>query len=232
VPAGVGWNVRLHNAIPLARGLGSSAAVTVAGLVAANALAGEPLDDARLLELAIGLEGHADNAAAAIHGGFVTVVSDDRHATVARFDPPPRLRCVFFVPTLELATAHMRQALPAEVPFRDAVFNVGRAALAVAAFAGGRLDLLRVATEDRLHQGYRTSAYPALPSLLEAALGAGALGAALSGSGSSVVAFSDSPATSDAVARALAAAAEAADLAGSVQTLAPRNAGAVVVEAD
>jgi homoserine kinase len=232
LPTGVGWSVRMDNAIPLARGLGSSAAATVAGLVAANALAGEPLDDHRLLELAMTLEGHADNAAAAIFGGFTVVVTGDGSPLVARFDPPPRLRCVVFVPTLELATTRMRQVLPAQVPYRDAVFNVGRAALAVAAFASGRPDYLRQATEDRLHQGYRTAVYPALPSLLEAATGAGALGAALSGSGSTVVAFTDSSEMSDAVAAAFVRAAAAADLEGTVQTLHPRAAGAVVVEAD
>jgi len=222
----------MHNAIPLARGLGSSAAATVAGLVAANALAGETLDEHRLLELALQLEGHPDNAAAAIFGGFVVVVPGDGPPTVARFDAPPRLRCVFFVPTLELSTAQMRQALPAQVPYRDAVFNLGRAALTVAAFAAARSDYLRVATEDRLHQGYRTGAYPALPALLDAATEAGALGAALSGSGSSVVAFTDSTEASDAVADALAKAAESAGLEGSVQVLHPRSAGAVVVESD
>jgi homoserine kinase len=230
VPSDVGWSVRMHNGIPLARGLGSSAAVTVAGLVAANALAGDALDEHRLLELAVTLEGHADNAAAAIFGGFVAVVPGEP-PVVARFDPPPRLRCVFFIPTVELATSRMRQALPAQVPYRDAVYNVGRAALTVAAFAAARPDWLRTGMDDRLHQGYRSTVYPALPGLLDAARAAGALGAALSGSGSSVVAFTDSSEMSDAVADALAKAGESAGLEGSVQVLHPRTAGAVIVEA-
>ena len=232
VPADVGWTVRMKNAIPLLRGLGSSAAATVAGLVAANALAGDPLDERRLLELAIQLEGHPDNVAAALLGGFVVVVSDDGRAEAVRFDPPLRLRCVFFVPALELSTTRMRQVLPAEVSHRDAAFNLGRAALTVAAFASGRLDLLRLATEDRLHQPYRGEVFPALPALIEAAVGAGAHGACLSGAGSSVVAFTDSPEASGAVERAFVEAARAAGLEGVVQTLAPRRAGTVVVEAD
>jgi homoserine kinase len=232
VPADVGWTVTMHNAIPLLRGLGSSAAATVAGLVAANALTGDELDERKVLDLAIQLEGHPDNVAAALLGGFVVVVTDDGHAEAVRFDPAARLRCVFFVPDLELATAHMRQALPAEVPHRDAVFNVGRAALAVAAFAGGRSELLRLATQDRLHQSYRSAVFPALPTLIEAALGAGALGACLSGAGSSVVAFTDTPEGSAAVEAAFVTAARDADLAGSIQTLAPRRAGAVVLEAE
>ncbi len=232
VPRGVGWGVRMKNAIPLLRGLGSSAAATVAGLVAANALAGDPLEQRKLLELAIQLEGHPDNVAAALLGGFVVVVSEDGRVEAVRFDPPLRLRCVFFIPALELSTARMRQVLPAEVPHRDAAFNLGRAALAVAAFAGGRLDLLRLATEDRLHQPYRSQVFPALPMLIEAAVGAGAHGACLSGAGSSVVAFTDSPDASGAVEKAFVAAARAAALEGIVQTLAPRRAGTVVIEAE
>jgi homoserine kinase len=232
VPADVGWTISMENAIPLLRGLGSSAAATVAGLVAANALAGDALDERKLLDLAIQLEGHPDNVAAALLGGFVVVVSEDGHSEAARFDPATRLRCVFFVPDLELATTQMRQALPAEVSHRDAVFNVGRAALGVAAFASGRSELLRLATQDRLHQPYRSAVYPALPTLLDAALGAGALGACLSGAGSSVVAFVDTPEGSASVEAALAAAAREADLSGSVRTLAPRRAGTVVIEAE
>jgi homoserine kinase len=232
VPADVGWTIRMDNAIPLLRGLGSSAAATVAGLVAANELADDALDERKLLDLAIQLEGHPDNVAAALLGGFVVVVSDEGHSEAVRFDPAARLRCVLFVPDLELATTQMRQALPAEVPHRDAVFNVGRAALAVAAFASGRSELLRLATQDRLHQPYRSAVFPALPTLIEAALGAGALGACLSGAGSSVVAFVDTPEGAAAVEAAFAAAALAADLAGSIRTLAPRRAGAVVIEAN
>ena len=231
VPEGVGWTIRMKNDIPLLRGLGSSAAATVAGLVAANALAGDRLDERKLLDLAIQLEGHPDNVAAAMLGGFVVVVAEDRHAEAVRFDPAARLRCVFFVPELELSTARMRQVLPAEVPHRDAVFNLGRAALAVAAFASGRSELLRLATEDRLHQPYRTEVFPALPPLIAAANEAGALGACLSGAGSSVVAFVDSADAAEAVETALESAARTAGLRGTIQTLAPRRAGAVVVEA-
>jgi homoserine kinase len=149
-----------------------------------------------------------------------------------RFDPPFRLRCVFFVPALELSTARMRQVLPARVPHGDAVFNVGRASLVVAALAAGRVDALRLATEDRLHQPYRSEAYPALPALVGAAVEAGALGAALSGAGSSVVAFVDAPEHAARVEAALADAAGREGLEGTVRTLAPRRAGTVVVEID
>jgi homoserine kinase len=231
-PTDVGWRIRMRNEIPLRRGLGSSAAATVAGLVAANALAGDRLDERRLLELAIGLEGHPDNVAAALLGGFVVVVTQDGHPVTLRLDPPQRLRCVFFVPTRELETTRMRLALPAEVRHRDAVFNLGRAALTVGAMASGRLDLLRVATEDRLHQPYRSGVYAELPGLIEAALAAGAHGACLSGAGSSIVAFTDSPEASTAVSEAFVQAAGRAGLEGTVEVLVPRTAGTVVVEAE
>jgi homoserine kinase len=124
----------------------------------------------------------------------------------------------------------MRAALPAEVPRLDAVFNVGRAALSVAAIASGHYEYLRASTEDRLHQPYQSKPYPEFPELIRAALDAGAIGACLSGSGSTVIAFSDHPQALDAVAAAFVATADRLDLPGSARVLAPRNAGAIVVE--
>jgi homoserine kinase len=231
LPAGLGWRVRMRNEIPLARGLGSSAAATVGGLVAADAFAGGRLNERRMLTLAVELEGHPDNVAAALLGGFaVTAMVEGRPETM-RFDAPRDLRAVVFVPDLRLSTAAMRAVLPATVPHRDATFNVGRVALGVAGMASGRTDMLRILTEDRLHEPYRTEVYPALPALIAAARNAGALGACLSGSGSSVIAFGDSVHGLAAVESALLAAAADADLTGSVRIVMPRNAGAVAVEA-
>ena len=129
LPAGLGWRVRMRNEIPLARGLGSSAAATVGGLVAADAFAGGRLNERRMLTLAVELEGHPDNVAAALLGGFaVTAMVEGRPETM-RFDAPRDLRAVIFVPDLRLSTAAMRAVLPATVPHRDATFNVGRVAL-------------------------------------------------------------------------------------------------------
>lgn len=214
-------DIVMTNEIPLARGLGSSASATVAGLMAAEALAGVDLGRGELLRLATEIEGHADNAAAALFGGFVIVAG----GRVVRFDPPPSLRCVLFVPERELATSDMRSALPAQVPHADATHNAGAVALLVAAFATGDIALLSAMNGDRLHEPYRRRVFPELPSLKAAALEAGALGAALSGAGSSVLALAE-PDTAEAVASALEVAAGRVGLAGSARTTAPAAHGA------
>ncbi|MGI8703580.1 MAG: homoserine kinase [Candidatus Limnocylindrales bacterium] len=231
VPEKVGWRIAMVNAIPLARGLGSSAAATVAGLLAADALTGGKLDRRRMLGLAAEMEGHPDNAAAALLGGFVVVALLGGQAEAIRFDPPRDLRAVLFVPEQPLATSAMRAALPHEVPHRDAVFNVGRVAIGVAAIATGRFDLLKFATEDRLHEPYRAAVYPALPRLVQAARDAGAMGACLSGSGSTVIAFGDTVRLLTRIEGAFVAAAAELDVPGTVQIATPRSAGAAVVQA-
>ena len=229
LPDGVGWRVAMRNRIPLARGLGSSAAATVAGIVAGDILAGEGLTQRRMLELATGIEGHPDNAAAALLGGFVVSAAVDGTVEAVRFDVPRDLRCVVFVPDLRLSTEVMRAALPETVPLADAVANLGRVALGVARLAGRHSDVLRLLTVDRLHEPYRATPYPQLPQLVAAARGAGALGACLSGAGSSVIAFTD---RLDGIARieaAFSAAAADTDLTGRVAVVKPRNGGAKVV---
>jgi homoserine kinase len=215
-------DIVMTNEIPLGRGLGSSAAATVAGLMAAEALAGIELGRGELLRLAAEIEGHADNAAAALFGGFV-IVADGR---VVRFDPPALLRCVLFVPVRELATNDMRAALPAEVAHADATHNAGAVALLVAAFATGDLALFSAMNDDRLHEPYRSHVFPELPSLKKAALEAGALGAALSGAGSSVLALVDAD-TTEVVASALQVAAARLGLAGSARVASPAAQGAI-----
>lgn len=225
-----GYRVTMHNRIPLSRGLGSSASATVAGLLAADALVGGGLSSDALLSLACRAEGHADNAAAALLGGFVVVSHAGGDAQAVRFEPPPALRAVLFIPDRPLSTSAMRAALPASVPFEDAVHNVGASSLAVAAFASGRLDLLLAATDDRLHEPYRAAVYPELPVLVSTARRAGALGACMSGAGSSVIAFADTADLATSVAAALEAAALGAGLAGRSLVVAPRAQGAIVVD--
>lgn len=218
--------IDMENGIPLARGLGSSAAASVAGLKAAEALAGENIEASRLLELATEIEGHPDNVSAAILGGFVVVGREP-----ARFDPPASLFAALFIPETPLRTATMRAALPESVLHADATHNVGRTAMIVAALASGtRLDLLDAMSDDRLHEPYRVAHFPQLPDLVRAAREAGALGAALSGAGSTVIALADGDAAAKRAADAMAGAAAGLDLPGRAQVVRPSTAAAHVAE--
>ena len=217
--------ITMANEIPLGRGLGSSAAATVAGLLAAAALVGAQFNDDDLLDMANAIEGHPDNAAAAVLGGFVVVAG----GRAARIEPPAGLRCVLFVPERELATVDMRAVLPATVTLDDAVVNAAGVGAVVAAFATGNLALLRHMSDDRLHEPYRASVYPELPALKAAAIEAGAYGCALSGAGSSVLALTDES-RAQSVAVALDEAAGRVALAGTVRMLSPALAGARLTE--
>jgi homoserine kinase len=229
LPEGVGWRIGMRNQIPLSRGLGSSAAATVGGILAGNALAGEPLSNPEVLGLATQIEEHPDNAAAVLLGGFVVSASTADGVEAIRFDAPRELRAVLFVPELRLSTRDMRQALPATVPLADAVANLAAVAVGVAGLSTGRHELLGRLTVDRLHEPYRAVVYPQLPGMVAAAREAGALGACLSGAGSTIIAFVDTVPGATAVASALDDAAGRLDLPGTSRTVDLRNAGARVV---
>ena len=229
LPDNASWRIEMVNRIPLARGLGSSAAATVGGLLAANALLGEALSTGDLLRLATVIEGHPDNAAAVLLGGFVASAVIGEGVEAIRFDVPRGIRAVIFVPDLRLSTAEMRRVLPSKVPREDAVANLGRVAIGVAGMATGRRDILRILTEDRLHEPYRAAAYPQLPRMVADARAAGALGACLSGAGSSIVAFTDKVSGVARIESAYRAAAADTDLPGRVEVVAPRNAPAKVI---
>lgn len=229
LPAGVGWRIQMRNQIPLSRGLGSSAAATVGGVVAANALLGGTLDTSAQLRIATSVEGHPDNAAAALLGGFVVAAGDATDVEAIRFDAPRDLRAVLFIPELRLSTTDMRRALPTSIPLADAVANLGAVAMGVAGMAAGRTDLLRWLTVDRIHEPYRAAVYPQLPRLVQAARDAGALGACLSGAGSTILAFADSMADITRIEAAFAAVAADTDLPGRIAVVEPRNHGARVV---
>lgn len=229
LPDGVGWRIAMHNEIPLARGLGSSAAATVAGVLAGNALMGGLLDDDTLLGIATEIEGHPDNAAAVMLGGVVVSTASDDRVDAVRFDVPRDLRAVLFIPDLELSTERMRDVLPTKVPLEDAVANLGAVAVGVAGLASGRWDLLRRLTVDQLHEPYRATVYPELPRFVAAARDAGALGACLSGAGSTIIAFTDSMAGITRVEAAFGAVAADTDLTGRIAVVEPRNTGARVI---
>jgi len=195
------FRLRQHNRIPLARGLGSSAAAIVGGAVAANALLGGPLDPQTLLDLTTEIEGHPDNVAPALLGGLVVCARASAGVRWVRL-APASMRIIVAVPDYPVSTEEARRLLPAQVPFEDAVFNVSRTALLVAALTGGRADLLAEATEDRLHQPYRERLIPGLRKVFAAARQAGAYGVALSGSGPTVLAFGDAQEIGEAMADA------------------------------
>ncbi|MEA2324332.1 MAG: homoserine kinase [Solirubrobacteraceae bacterium] len=174
------FTFRIRSTIPLSGGLGSSAAAYVAGLAAADHLFGREAD---LLPLADELEGHPDNAAAALLGGFV--VCADGGAT--RFDPPEGLEAVVVVPHTPVRTKQARAALPPEVPMADAVFNTAHGALLMLGLARGDWDLVAAGLADRLHQPRREHLYPRSMELVRRAPSLGALGATISGAGPTVL---------------------------------------------
>jgi homoserine kinase len=228
---GLGWTVEMINTIPLARGLGSSAAATVAGVLAARALLDLPQSADAVVRVAAKIEGHPDNVSPATLGGFTATFASETDARAFRFDAPDSLRVVLFVPVLRLATASMREVLPTDVPRADAVANLARVAAGVAGIASGDWTVLRFLTEDRLHEPYRAAAYPQLPALVAAARSAGAIGACLAGAGSSIAAFAIGADAEqlDAIGDAMVRVATAADLPGWVRILAPSNVGARVI---
>ncbi len=182
-------SISLENAIPVSRGLGSSSTAIVGGLVGANALLAEPLDREALLRLAVEIEGHPDNVAPALMGGFQVTSLTEHDLEHLRIPAPTGLRAVVCIPEHSVSTEAARSILPTSYSREDAVFNVGRVALLVAALLTGETGKLRAAMEDRLHQPYRAALIPGFEAALRGALDAGAAGACLSGSGSTMLAL-------------------------------------------
>jgi homoserine kinase len=178
---------RLRSEIPLARGLGSSAAAIVAGLFAADHLYELGLSKQEMLVRATDFEGHPDNVAASIYGGFVICGADpEGHPSAARFDPPAGLEGVAVVPPEEVSTKLARAAIPEEVPVEDAIANVSAASRLVLGLQQADLDLIADGLADRLHQDYREGLFPRSMEIVHEARDLGALGATISGAGPTV----------------------------------------------
>jgi homoserine kinase len=219
--------VRCVNRIPPARGLGSSAAAWVGGLLAGNALLDSPFDRAALLRLAARAEGHPDNVAAAVYGGLTVACGEGDAVVAQRLSVPAELVWVALIPAITSSTAEARAVLPMTVPRADAVFNVQRVALLLASLHTGSIDALATALDDRLHQPYRRQLFPWLPSVVEAARAAGALGCVLSGAGPSLLAVARDATEGQAVAAALEKALASAGVSGVARALAVDAQGAV-----
>ncbi|MCI2109984.1 MAG: homoserine kinase [Acidaminococcaceae bacterium] len=183
-----GLKVHMKNDIPLSRGLGSSSAAIVGGLMAANYLSGKTMKPQELLNMATAIEGHPDNVAPAILGGFTISFMENGTAQALRIVPARRYNLIAVIPDMPLSTAKARGAIPAVIPHKDAVFSASRAALLVGALMSGKSRLLPIAMEDKLHQPYRGPLIPGSFQAFAAAKKAGAYSAVISGSGSTLLA--------------------------------------------
>ena len=181
--------IEMHNPIPLKRGLGSSGAAIVAGLVGANLLHGKKLSRQQLLDLANEMEGHPENASASLLGGLTVNGAENGEVKWQRFLPPENWAAAVFIPDLEIATHEARGVLPETLSREDAVKNVQRVAVLVAAFAKREPALLKFGVQDWLHQPYRKALIPGFDDFVAAAYAAGAFAAFLSGSGSTILAI-------------------------------------------
>lgn len=179
------------NNIPMTRGLGSSSACIVGGLVGANQMLGNPLTQDELVNLAAQIEGHPDNTAPALLGGIVTAVFDGRQVHWVKQEVYTKLRFVAMIPDFELKTEKARGCLPTEVSHKDAVYNLSRAALFSASLLTGKFENLRTAVHDKLHQPYRMALIPHAREVFDIAYAHGAYAAYISGAGPTVMAIAD-----------------------------------------
>lgn len=186
-----GYIIKCINRIPLSRGLGSSSAAIIGGLLSANYILGNKLSlENDILNMAVQLEGHPDNVSPAILGGIISgVVRKNEDFKYVKINTPKNLKAIVAIPNFHLSTEKARNALPKEISFKDAIFNISRAALLTSALSSNKLDLLEVATDDKLHQDYRAKFIPGLKELFKEAKKAGAYSVTISGAGSSILAL-------------------------------------------
>tara|TARA_B100000029_G_scaffold248651_1_gene245430 strand:- start:3226 stop:4125 length:900 start_codon:yes stop_codon:yes gene_type:complete len=177
------------NRIPLTRGMGSSSAALIGGLMSGNAMAGSPLSTSEILNIGAKIEKHPDNVAPALLGGVQIGIYDQEKLITANVPFPEDLRVVLYVPNQVMPTDQARNILAPKVAREDAVYNIGRSALLVQSLVTGDLQNLKYATQDMLHQPQRQKQFFPMKNIIKAAMEAGAFGAFLSGAGSSILAF-------------------------------------------
>lgn len=182
-----GLKIEQQSQIPMTRGLGSSSACIISGMLAANVLAGRPFSYPEILDFAAGMEGHPDNVAPALYGGFCISSMEKGKTTCQSVKVSQKLKFAVMIPDFFVATKKSRGALPETVPFRDAVFNVSHAATLVAALMTENMDALSVGVRDKLHQQYRKNYISGMDEIFEKSYILGAKGTYLSGSGPTIL---------------------------------------------
>jgi len=222
--------IRCENHVPVGKGLGSSAAAIVGGILAADALCGCGMSRHEIINRAVEAEGHADNAAAALLGGFVVVRREGDAWTAERFEPGRGLAVVAAISEQELPTAVSRRALPEAVPHADAAANAARAALFALGVTTGRADLIAAGARDFLHEPYRAPLVPDIEAARRALLGAGAVAAVLSGAGPTVLGLFTGDDDAEALERAEAAARALSPTAGRTALAAPIDRRGATIE--
>jgi homoserine kinase len=186
-----GLKIEQENNIPMTRGLGSSSACIVAGLIGANTLLNNPLSPDELVDLAALIEGHPDNTAPALLGGIVTAVFDGQKVHWVKQEVFTTLKFVAIIPNFELKTEKARSCLPKEIPHKDAVFNLSRAALFSASLLTGKFENLKTAVDDKLHQPYRLPLIPNADMVFNLAYTLDAYAVYMSGAGPTIMAIVD-----------------------------------------
>lgn len=184
-----GAHIKMTNNVPLSRGLGSSATAIVAGLFATNAFIGNKLSIQDIFELATDIEGHPDNVAPALFGGITVSTKTAYKLEYVSFMPTFPLKLVVAIPDFYLPTKKARAALKQEIPLKDAIFNIGHATMIIAAICQGKIEALKGAFEDKLHQPYRANLIPGMYDVFNAANEHGALGTTISGAGPTLIAY-------------------------------------------
>jgi len=184
-------HIKLINNIPLARGLGSSAAAIVGGIVGANALLDNPLSEEEIISLATKIEGHPDNVVPAFSGGFTVSLQEGGKIYYKKFDLPEEICFVIAVPEFHLKTSEARKVLPEKISLKDAVYNLSRAALLVACIAQKDFSFLNELCKDKMHQPYRSNLIPGMEEILEKGVENGLISVFLSGSGPSIAGICD-----------------------------------------
>lgn len=215
--------------VPLARGLGSSATAIVGGLVGANILAGEPLSQSQVMDLAISMEGHPDNVVPALIGGCRLAATSVDGWEICDIPWHESIVPVVAIPDFELSTKEARRVLPTEISRADAIFNISHLGLLLRALETGKTNWLQASLQDKLHQPYRKSLIQGYDAVSTAAINAGACGMVISGAGPTLLALTDTSHTIDVVA-AMATAWKDIGVAAQVRALHIDNDGAKVIK--